>query len=303
MSRGKFITEEEIAKIRELDAQGLSGAEIGEKLGRSASAVFNVLNGKTLASQSGSGNKLELAEQKRERLLALLASGPKSMAEIRESLDVGKSGINRQLTKLRNAGRIRLIGKPRSHQARWALTDASSVTGIARPKGRPLRLQGVAVDRKRPRKAASQAPGRGRMLTDDEKAEIVKLYTSGVPGVQVAERIGRGETAIWRYLRQTGLTRGGNRTGQSAGAQPKDTQVAVKSLVLPGKHTNGVASAAKATMLGRGQAFNGLTLWQGQLSSLVARIRKADPGVVSLEVDVQGGHFTVKRNSTDQGEI
>lgn len=43
--------------------------------------------------------------------------------------------------------------------------------------------------------------------------------------------------------------------------------------------------------------------WQPQLVKLVERIRRMDPGVTAIELDVTNGRYTVNRVSSERGEI
>lgn len=43
--------------------------------------------------------------------------------------------------------------------------------------------------------------------------------------------------------------------------------------------------------------------WEKRLSELVKRIRRIDPGVTSIDVDVEAGRYTVNRVSSEKGSL
>lgn len=169
---------------------------------------------------------------------------------------------------------------------------------------------------------------RGKFLTDDEKSKIIELYKQGLPIKDIAEKVGRAESAVYRTTMAAGLSRKGKNTPRRNSLTPQQNDTAIK------KFKEGLSVGAIARLIGRNKSVvyqalrktgaefsrnnprpksNGMargqppmlmtSTWQGQLTKLVARIRRVDPGVIDIELDIQNGRFTVNRNTSERGSL
>lgn len=110
-----------------------------------------------------------------------------------------------------------------------------------------------------------------KRLTPEETAKIRKLRESNLTMDEIATKTGRSLSAIQRACR--------------------------------GMSTRPPGGVKKTKMTRAGRAESNGTAWQGQLQKLVTRIRKSDPGVTAIEIDMTNGRYTVNRTSSERGEI
>lgn len=106
---------------------------------------------------------------------------------------------------------------------------------------------------------------RKKYVTEAEKLQIIELHQSGRSIRGIAEEVSRSQGSVRKALRMIGKA---DRRMARAGRGPAKT-----------------------------------SSWQGHLTKLVERIRETDPGVTFVEVDVESGHYTVNRTTSERGEL
>lgn len=177
-------------------------------------------------------------------------------------------------------------------------------------------------------------------LTQEEKKRIIALHKKGgTTGTAIALEIGRAQSVVSKVIRDAGLSEGDNRGPRRRVDAAAERQIrelherghsgrAIAKIV--GRSPGAVLGVLRRTGAGVGVSGNGngsnklvrpngganapstlvrgrqvpmLHLWQGQLATLIERIRRVDSGVTSIEVDVASGSYTVNRVSSESGNI
>ncbi|GID26559.1 ATP-binding protein [Paractinoplanes brasiliensis] len=101
-------------ELRELAESG-----VVEQLGTRGSTTYRVISADHPGGLSEKDSGLANADL---AVLKALADGPRSRAEIEMASGLATDPVHRALRRLRDGGRVRMLGKPRSPSAKWTLT-------------------------------------------------------------------------------------------------------------------------------------------------------------------------------------
>ena len=169
----KRISSEEIERAKALYAEGLTLADVGQRIGRSTKAIWRALRGAGVAMQPRNAFQPghQHSPETREKMAAARRGKPHS-AETRAKIAAARRGqqISAE-TRVKMAAARR--GKPLSAETRAKMSAA--------------------------KRARHKMPAA-------ELAEVVRLYASGMPLLSVAERVGYSPGKIRRELVEAGVT-------------------------------------------------------------------------------------------------